>query len=259
MVEEDERSMLMRQALNELEVTYDAVGAFSVTVDAHKAIKDVTQVFYEEDRQVLLTEVEKGFEDDEGLHRTRGVGSGLDNGDEARDRVPEHDDEHGLAACSVAHAEVRRGHQLHLRSQLAVFTEAPVAPVLAATDAAHCGCRAGVVARGQRRVARRRNRRVGREAAEQRHEQLLDQPLRLAARDLQQQQDRKRKSRRWWRGGLRLAWHGIGGPGPYRQLQTHVGGQAGGPCWREAVRLLCRRAQRRLSQKVEDAEQRRGD
>ena len=52
----------MRQALHELEVTYDAVGAFSVTVDAHKAVRDVTQVFYEEDRQVLLTEVEKGFE-----------------------------------------------------------------------------------------------------------------------------------------------------------------------------------------------------
>ena len=52
----------MRQALNELEVTYDRVGAFSVTVDAHKAVRDVTQVFYEEDRQVLLTEVEKGFE-----------------------------------------------------------------------------------------------------------------------------------------------------------------------------------------------------
>ena len=62
MVDEDERSRLMRQALKELEVTYDAVGAFSVTVDAHKAQKDVTQVFYEEDRQVLLTEVEKGFE-----------------------------------------------------------------------------------------------------------------------------------------------------------------------------------------------------
>ena len=77
----------MRQALHELEVTYDAVGAFSVTVDAHKAVRDVTQVFYEEDRQVLLTEVEKGFEDDEGLHRTRGLGSGLDNGDEARDRA----------------------------------------------------------------------------------------------------------------------------------------------------------------------------
>ena len=77
----------MRQALNELEAQYDAVGAFSVTVDAHKAVRDVTQVFYEEDRQVLLTEVEKGFEDDEGLHRTRGVGSGLDNGDEARDRA----------------------------------------------------------------------------------------------------------------------------------------------------------------------------
>jgi hypothetical protein len=87
MVEEDERSRLMRQALLELEVTYDAVGAFSVTVDAHKAVRDVTQVFYEEDRQVLLTEVEKGFEDDEGLHRTRGLGSGLDNGDEARDRA----------------------------------------------------------------------------------------------------------------------------------------------------------------------------
>jgi hypothetical protein len=87
MVDEDQRSLLMRQALKELEVTYDAVGAFSVTVDAHKAVKDVTQVFYEEDRQVLLTEVEKGFEDDEGLHRTRGVGSGLDNGDEARDRA----------------------------------------------------------------------------------------------------------------------------------------------------------------------------
>ena len=62
MVEEDARSALMRQALKELEVTYDRVGAFSVTVDAHKAVKDVTQVFYEEDRQVLLTEVEKGFE-----------------------------------------------------------------------------------------------------------------------------------------------------------------------------------------------------
>jgi len=86
MVDEDARSALMRQALNELEVTYDAVGAFSVTVDAHKAVKDVTQIFYEEDRQVLLTEVEKGFEDDEGLKRSRGVGSGLDNGDEARDR-----------------------------------------------------------------------------------------------------------------------------------------------------------------------------
>ena len=52
----------MRQALHELEVTYDAVGAFSVVVDAHKAVKDVTRVFYEEDRQVLLTEGEKGFE-----------------------------------------------------------------------------------------------------------------------------------------------------------------------------------------------------
>ena len=62
MVDEDRRSMLMRQALLELEVTYDAVGAFSVTVDAHKAVRDVTQVFYEEDRQVLLTEVEKGLE-----------------------------------------------------------------------------------------------------------------------------------------------------------------------------------------------------
>ena len=62
MVDEDARSALMRQALMELEVTYDAVGAFSVTVDAHKAVRDVTQVFYEEDRQVLLTEVEKGFE-----------------------------------------------------------------------------------------------------------------------------------------------------------------------------------------------------
>ena len=62
MVDEDQRSALMRQALHELEVTYDAVGAFSVTVDAHKAVRDVTQVFYEEDRQVLLTEVEKGFE-----------------------------------------------------------------------------------------------------------------------------------------------------------------------------------------------------
>ncbi len=87
MVDEDARSRLMRQALHELEVTYDRVGAFSTVVDAHKAVKDVTQVFYEEDRQVLLTEVEKGFEDDEGLHRTRGVGSGLDNGDEARDRA----------------------------------------------------------------------------------------------------------------------------------------------------------------------------
>ena len=62
MVDEDARSALMRQALNELEAQYDAVGAFSVTVDAHKAVRDVTQVFYEEDRQVLLTEVEKGFE-----------------------------------------------------------------------------------------------------------------------------------------------------------------------------------------------------
>ena len=62
MVDEDRRSALMRQALLELEVTYDAVGAFSVTVDAHKAVRDVTQVFYEEDRQVLLTGVEKGFE-----------------------------------------------------------------------------------------------------------------------------------------------------------------------------------------------------
>ena len=61
MVDEDARSALMRQALNELEIQYDRVGAFSVVVDAHKAVKDVTQVFYEEDRQVLLTEVEKGF------------------------------------------------------------------------------------------------------------------------------------------------------------------------------------------------------
>ena len=62
MVDEDARSALMRQALRELEIQYDRVGAFSVTVDAHKAVRDVTQVFYEEDRQVLLTEVEKGFE-----------------------------------------------------------------------------------------------------------------------------------------------------------------------------------------------------
>ena len=39
MVEEDERSRLMRQALQELEAQYDAVGAFSVTVDACVEIK----------------------------------------------------------------------------------------------------------------------------------------------------------------------------------------------------------------------------
>jgi hypothetical protein len=32
---------------------------------------------------------------------------------------------------------------------------------------------------------------VGSEAAEQRHEELLQQPFRLAARDLQQHQDRR--------------------------------------------------------------------
>ena len=40
----------------------DSHWLISTQVDAHKAVKDVTQVFYEEDRQVLLTEVEKGFE-----------------------------------------------------------------------------------------------------------------------------------------------------------------------------------------------------
>ena len=39
MVDEDQRSALMRQALDELEAQYDAVGAFSVTVDACVEIK----------------------------------------------------------------------------------------------------------------------------------------------------------------------------------------------------------------------------
>ena len=106
MISEDRRGASLRQAERELEQTYDTVAAFAVTVDANKAIVDVSQVFHIEERQVLLTHVPLGFEDDKGLKRTRGPGSGLTNGDEARDRIYRLDQEE--KAREQAEADARR-------------------------------------------------------------------------------------------------------------------------------------------------------
>ena len=106
MISEDRRGASLRQAERELEQTYDTVAAFAVTVDANKAIVDVSQVFHIEERQVLLTHVPLGFEDDKGLKRTRGPGSGLTNGDEARDRIYRLEQEE--KAREQAEADARR-------------------------------------------------------------------------------------------------------------------------------------------------------